>query len=97
MGSQNAVVFKILPRSVPDAVGAAAGWVGGLGALGGFLIPLAMSVAGSSTGSTQTAAHGFFVIAGLGALGISHSLYKLFSSRRAKAGELVSPLGEAAA
>jgi NNP family nitrate/nitrite transporter-like MFS transporter len=45
MGLCNAAVFKIVPQAVPQAVGGAAGWVGGLGAFGGFAIPLAMSFA----------------------------------------------------
>lgn len=39
MGICNAAVFKLVPQEVPHAVGGAAGWVGGLGALGGFAIP----------------------------------------------------------
>ena len=39
MGFANAAVFKMLPEYVPDAVGGAAGLVGGLGAFGGFLLP----------------------------------------------------------
>ncbi len=39
MGICNAAVFKIVPQAVPTAVGGAAGWVGGLGAFGGFAIP----------------------------------------------------------
>ncbi|MGA8010448.1 MAG: MFS transporter [Thiomonas sp.] len=39
MGVANAAVFKLVPHYVPDAVGGTAGWVGGLGALGGFLVP----------------------------------------------------------
>ncbi len=39
MGFTNAAVFKIVPQAVPRAVGGAAGWVGGLGAFGGFAIP----------------------------------------------------------
>ena len=39
MGVANAAVFKLVPQYVPDAVGGAAGWVGGLGALGGFVVP----------------------------------------------------------
>lgn len=34
MGLQSAIVFKLLPTFVPQAVGGASGWVGGLGALG---------------------------------------------------------------
>ncbi len=39
MGVVNAGVFKLVPKYVPNAVGGAAGWVGGLGAFGGFVIP----------------------------------------------------------
>ncbi len=39
MGIVNAGVFKLVPKAVPDAVGGTAGWVGGLGAFGGFVIP----------------------------------------------------------
>lgn len=45
MGICNAAVFKIVPQAVPEAVGGAAGWVGGLGAFGGFVIPPAMAFA----------------------------------------------------
>jgi NNP family nitrate/nitrite transporter-like MFS transporter len=39
MGVSNAAVFKLVPQEVKEAVGGAAGWVGGLGAFGGFAIP----------------------------------------------------------
>ncbi|MBI5149331.1 MAG: NarK/NasA family nitrate transporter [Candidatus Omnitrophica bacterium] len=42
MGMSNAAVFKLVPQEVPEAVGGAAGWVGGLGAFGGFVIPPVM-------------------------------------------------------
>lgn len=45
MGVANAAVFKIVPQAVPQAVGGAAGWVGGLGAFGGFVIPPMMAFA----------------------------------------------------
>jgi NNP family nitrate/nitrite transporter-like MFS transporter len=50
MGICNAAVFKIVPQVVPQAVGGAAGWVGGLGAFGGFVIPPAMAFAVSDLG-----------------------------------------------
>lgn len=45
MGVTNAAVFKLVPQEVPQAVGGAAGWVGGLGAFGGFAIPPVMGYA----------------------------------------------------
>jgi len=45
MGICNAAVFKIVPQAVPQAMGGAAGWVGGLGAFGGFVIPPVMAFA----------------------------------------------------
>jgi len=39
MGVNNAAVFKLVPKLVSNAVGGASGWVGGLGAFGGFAIP----------------------------------------------------------
>jgi NNP family nitrate/nitrite transporter-like MFS transporter len=43
MGVANAAVFKLVPQAVPKAVGGAAGWVGGLGAFGGFVLPNVMA------------------------------------------------------
>ena len=42
MGVNNAAVFKLVPDYCPEAVGGASGWVGGLGAFGGFAIPPVM-------------------------------------------------------
>lgn len=39
MGLNNAAVFKLVPQCVPGAIGGAAGWIGGIGAFGGFVIP----------------------------------------------------------
>ena len=39
MGIANAAVFKLVTTYVPEAIGGAAGWVGGLGAFGGIAIP----------------------------------------------------------
>ncbi|NIQ12589.1 MAG: MFS transporter, partial [Gammaproteobacteria bacterium] len=42
MGISNAGVFKLVPQYIEEAVGGGSGWVGGLGALGGFVIPPVM-------------------------------------------------------
>ena len=39
MGVGNAATFKLVPQEVPHAIAGASGWVGGLGAFGGFVIP----------------------------------------------------------
>jgi NNP family nitrate/nitrite transporter-like MFS transporter len=52
MGVCNAAVFKIVPQAVPQAVGGAAGWVGGLGAFGGFVLPPVMAFAVHNLGTT---------------------------------------------
>jgi NNP family nitrate/nitrite transporter-like MFS transporter len=50
MGVSNAGVFKIVPQTVPHAVGGTVGWVGGLGAFGGFAIPPALAFAVNDLG-----------------------------------------------
>jgi NNP family nitrate/nitrite transporter-like MFS transporter len=60
MGVNNAAVFRMVPDYVPDAVGGAAGWVGGLGALGGFAVPPLLGWAVELQGAIGYA-HGFVV------------------------------------
>lgn len=50
MGISNAAVFKLAPQAAPSAVGGVVGWVGGLGALGGFVIPPVMGFAVADLG-----------------------------------------------
>lgn len=64
MGVNNAAVFKLVPQEVPEAVGGAAGWVGGLGAFGGFAIPPVMGTF-VSEGTDTGYARGFVVFVGL--------------------------------
>ncbi len=74
-GIANAAVFKLVPKYVPDAVGGASGWVGGLGAFGGFVVPPVLGVFVDIFGKDGYAL-GFVVyllLAGL-ALGISLAL-----------------------
>lgn len=72
MGICNAAVFKIVPQVVPHAVGGAAGWVGGIGAFGGFVIPPAMSFAVRDLG-LRGYSIGFvvFVFLSLASLGVA--------------------------
>ena len=70
MGVCNAGVFKIVPQAVPRAVGGAAGWVGGLGAFGGFVIPPILAFAVSDLGKRGYAI-GFIVFVFLALLSLS--------------------------
>ena len=72
MGIGNAAVFKMVPKYVPDAVGGASGWVGGLGALGGFVIPPILGLFVDVLGPVGYA-RGFFVYAVLGAAAMALS------------------------
>jgi nitrate/nitrite transporter NarK len=67
MGFANAAVFKLVPKYSPAAVGGAAGIVGGLGAFGGFLIPLMMGAFVRFSGPAGYA-RGFSVFLALAAL-----------------------------
>lgn len=51
MGLCNAAVFKMVPQAVPQAVGGASGWVGGVGAFGGFVIPPVLAFAVGQIGA----------------------------------------------
>ncbi len=70
MGVSNAGVFKIVPQAVPQAVGGAAGWVGGLGAFGGFVIPPVLAFAVNNLGKRGYAI-GFIVFVFLALFSLS--------------------------
>jgi NNP family nitrate/nitrite transporter-like MFS transporter len=78
MGVGNAAVFKMVPKYVPGAVGGASGLVGGLGALGGFIIPLFLGATVDALGSSGYAG-GFFayVILAIAAIGVSINFWRL--------------------
>ena len=69
MGVTNAAVFKLVAQEVPEAVGGAAGWVGGLGAFGGFAIPPIMGTIVQVRGTTGYAT-GFVVFICLSAVSL---------------------------
>lgn len=89
MGVSNAGVFKILPQAVPQAVGGAAGWVGGLGAFGGFVIPPALAFAAQDLGPRGYAI-GFivFVFLALFALSMAWILKYMPDSEREQSKEM---------
>jgi MFS transporter, NNP family, nitrate/nitrite transporter len=93
MGVANAAVFKMLPKYVPDAVGGAAGIVGGLGALGGCIIPPFLGAVVDALGN-QGYAGGFFAYVVLGVMAIGVSGYFLYLDQRSK--KLVKAVGIAA-
>ncbi len=59
MGLANAAVFKMVPKYVPHAVGGASGLIGGLGALGGFIIPPVLGLFAGALGDAGYSG-GFF-------------------------------------
>lgn len=83
MGVGNAAVFKMVPKYVPEAVGGAAGIVGGLGALGGFIIPPFLGAVVDALG-TQGYAGGFFAYVVLAAMAIGVSGYFCHLDRHSK-------------
>lgn len=68
-GMNNAAIFKLVPFYVPQSVGGASGWVGGLGAFGGFVIPPVMGWVVSWLGKVGYA-RGFLVFTILAAVNI---------------------------
>ncbi len=84
MGITNAAVFKLMPQYVKKAVGGAAGWVGGLGAFGGFVIPPVMGIFVRSQGQAGYAS-GFAVFIGLAAVSLSLAYSLRLSGRREQA------------
>lgn len=73
MGVGNAAVFKMVPKYVPEAVGGASGLVGGLGALGGFIIPPFLGATVDALGSRGYSG-GFFAYVILAVVAIVVSL-----------------------
>jgi len=90
MGVGNAAVFKMVPKYVPQAVGGAAGIVGGLGALGGFIIPPFLGAVVDALG-TQGYAGGFFAYVVLAVMAIGVSAYFWQLDRSSKATPTVAP------
>jgi NNP family nitrate/nitrite transporter-like MFS transporter len=75
MGVANAAIFKLVPQEVKQAVGGAAGWVGGLGAFGGFAIPPLLGAFVRAQGASGYAT-GFviFVVLGVVSLALAFTL-----------------------
>ncbi len=75
MGVGNAAVFKLVAQAAPEAVGGASGWVGGLGAFGGFVFPPLLGLVVRLQGDAGYAT-GFALFIGLAiaAVGLTYSL-----------------------
>jgi len=80
MGIANAAVFKMVPKYVPEAVGGATGWVGGLGSIGGLLIPPIMAYIAAVMGKPGYA-YGFIIFVILGILSMILALVLRRASR----------------
>ena len=99
MGVMNAAVFKLVPQEAPQAVGGAAGWVGGLGALGGFVLPPVLGAFVEAQG-TAGYAGGFLIFLGLAVLclilaAVIRQTRTRVSANAAPAAELVAGQGDA--
>jgi NNP family nitrate/nitrite transporter-like MFS transporter len=92
MGVCNAAVFKIVPQVVPQAIGGAAGWVGGLGAFGGFAIPPAMAFGVRDLGDRGYAI-GFVVFIFLALVSLAVSWVLKYDTGTAQAATGLPPAG----
>ena len=82
MGISNAAIFKLVPVYIPKSVGGAAGWIGGLGAFGGFALPPIM---GTIVGKYSEIgyARGFLVFVALSAINLI-IIYALLKNKAKK-------------
>ncbi|WP_111748443.1 MFS transporter [Salinisphaera orenii] len=81
MGVNNAAVFNMVPKYVPKAVGGASGWVGGLGAVGGFAVPPLLGQFAEWFGAAGYA-WGFVVYVGLAVLCLALTGLLMWALRR---------------
>lgn len=80
MGISNGAIFKLVPVYIPKSVGGAAGWIGGLGAFGGFALPPIMGAIAGQYGKTGYA-RGFIVFAILSVINLL-IIYVLLKTRK---------------
>jgi len=90
MGVGNAAVFKMVPKYVPEAVGGASGLVGGLGALGGFVIPPFLGAVVDALG-TRGYSGGFFAYVTLAVMAIGVSAFFWHLDRGGKSTTALRP------
>ncbi len=79
MGIANGAVFKLVPKYVPHATGGAAGWVGGLGAFGGFVVPPILGLFVQNYGVIGYS-RGFivYIVLAMAAIAISSLLWRAY-------------------
>jgi NNP family nitrate/nitrite transporter-like MFS transporter len=70
MGVANAAVFELVPKYVPDAVGGASGWIGGIGGAGTLVVLPLLGAIVDIYGQIGYA-RGFAVIAALSAISVA--------------------------
>lgn len=80
MGISNGAIFKLVPTYVPQAVGGASGWIGGLGAFGGFALPPLMGEIAGKYG-TEGYARGFLIFVALSLVNLL-IIFALIKNRR---------------
>jgi len=89
MGVCNAAVFKLVPTHIAEAVGGGAGFVGGLGAFGGFAIPPVMGLFVRNLG-TPGYTWGFSLFIGLAAISLASTALLQRGQRAAEAAAAAS-------
>lgn len=82
-GLNNAAVMKLVPVYVSRSVGGASGWVGGLGAFGGFVIPPMLGEVVDVTGFTGYS-RGFLLFTVLSAIVLSILYFGLAANKKNK-------------
>ena len=84
MGVANAAVFKLVPQEVKEAVGGAAGWVGGIGAFGGFAVPPLMGLFVRIQGNAgYTSGFSIFIALSIISLLLAYLLHRTHTDEKA--------------
>lgn len=91
MGINNAALFQKVPEEIPEAVSGASGWIGGLGAFGGFVIPPILGQLVTVMGPVGYA-RGFLLYGLLAVIGLG-SVYTLYRSDSRVETEESQPVG----
>lgn len=82
MGVNDTAVFQLVPYYIPKAVGGASGWIGGIGAFGGFVIPPIMGYIAGKYGKMGYA-WGFEVFVLLALINMAILYFALMKKKKA--------------